>query len=583
MRGLWVVLLFLCGAAIAAEFDKRELFVGSPLRVRLLSADRWIAINHTPNLISLKIDEAADSIEVFALKKSGEALVEIAPLIGESRFLSFEILEKPRVDTFRYELKNLAPKTKPILSEPPSGRAVFENRAIAYFGEPKGIFHAVYADRFGNLLKKQIASTSQGLVAFDSFLEIYAGEGRFLEFEAAFALQPILAVSPEKGDAAISPNGIFYKADAGAKGIDKLLFLPFVGADPITLAIRVKPLESHFFAGADAVKLPFSRVVGGSRQSVSADENGLYLEMISSDRRAFRLKMAAGGKIRAEQNGGFWAEYEDAAIRIDKNSSLSAIVGESRFSLDGAIRAEIFAGGLIEAANAIGTVIADSRGIEISSGALSYAFLPRGSEAQIGDRGFRARAVLAGGEWFLPFGWIYGEDEDGAAKRLFDAREASIEADFGGEITMIFEGSKFFASPMKPRAKRALFGAGWSPFCAAGSVSASDMGGVVKMIETADYNDSARWAQFDARVSKQLNRLRRLRSGGLYQIFAQGDLEIEAKVFAHSPVWLKSAKYVCVQDDEDAPMTLPENCAISIGNAQTNSYRSGEFYTLECR
>ncbi|MDR2905597.1 MAG: hypothetical protein LBU73_06570 [Helicobacteraceae bacterium] len=583
-RFFWAIFIT-CLSALAADlaqseinYEKRDLAFGETRRIRVLGADRWIAINHTSAVINVQVHE--DAISVSAIANGGLGLVEIEPVGGKSRFISFAIAPKvpPFGDPFRYEIKT-AKDSEPILSEPPRGKATFTNGAIVYSGDPSGVFYAVFAGEGGDLKKKTIAPTERGLVALDSYLEISAGDRGFLPFDAPKNIQPIVAADSALITAEISPRGIAYKAGETA-GEDKLIFVPFAGAEPITLPIRVRPQNGALFSPRAAkLRLPFARTFLGARESVRADSQGVTIEIAPPRGAKCAVKTPAQAQITSLESGGFTVKYKNALLTITQNCAISGENSGNSFGIARVETAAIDAGGLVKAITANAVLIARENEIAVTSGGLGFASIPRG-EARLTHSGFTARAIM-GGDAFTPFGWVWGADDNGELKRVFDAREARLEGDFeSGEIVMFLEGEKYLARPIKPRSEKIFLSAGWNALCSAGAFAASELG-ALKIIEPSP-KDPSGWLQFDARMPAKLNALSMLASGGRYFVFFEKDSAVEVSALPFASVWLKGDRYACAKAGESAPLTMPDGCSIYAGGEEKKSYKEGEFYELKC-
>ncbi|MDR2639308.1 MAG: hypothetical protein LBC09_05685, partial [Helicobacteraceae bacterium] len=272
MRRLPLFLLFLLSFAFAEEFDHRALDAGGkPERIRLFLNEKWIAINHTPAVIDLKINEAENYIEVAALRKKGEGLIEIAPLGSScSRFISFDIVDRAKPDAFRWVIGDIAKNAPPAITPPPYGAVAIEGETVSYSGEPRGGFFAVYATKEDALAKKQIAITARGLIALEAFLEVEEGGRIRAPFWSSFKFEPLIVLAPAKGEAFIDDKGLTFVASEGASGADRLIFIPFKDAEPISVPIVITRRSGAFIAA----KSPSVKTIGGVSRTIRAAKDG---------------------------------------------------------------------------------------------------------------------------------------------------------------------------------------------------------------------------------------------------------------------------------------------------------------------
>ncbi|MDR2152705.1 MAG: hypothetical protein LBO72_07785 [Helicobacteraceae bacterium] len=581
--GRYLLTALMLGAfAFAQEVDRRVLNAeGRFERVRLFLDEKWIAVNHTPAVIKLKINEAESYIEVAALRKSGEGLVEIAPL-GEkqSRYIYFNVVDRSKPDAFRWVIGDIAKGAPPVLSYPPHGTLAFEGDSVSYSGEPKGDFTAVYADKNNGLIKKRVTITKRGLIAIDALLEIEEGAKARLPFWSAFKFEPIIALEPTKGEAYIDDKGLTFIANEGAEGGDRLIFIPFADAEPITIDIKIIKRSNGGLTQTQRVK-----TFGGVSRTIKAlDGGGFSVEFRDAQKRLL-LNLAAPPNAKlTERDDGCLINIEEIALTIENNASVRAAIGKSQISIEPPSSVVVLSGAAIEAKTGRGALYADRYGVRLFSGDLAYPLLPSASEARLSAEGFWAKAVLLGEDRFLPFGWIYGENAEGELERfaIIDESEAFLSAKWGGAIALEYGGERFVASPIRSRKVTAFLRYGWNPFAPIGDLRIDRLIGVTKVIETAENDRAALWAQYDSRLPQSLNRLHRMHSGQLYQVFAAQDGEIELEVFPQSPIWLKEARYVGVGETENAPLTLPEGFRlIDFNGYEARNYQAGEFYRLE--
>ncbi|MDR1911811.1 MAG: hypothetical protein LBQ52_05645 [Helicobacteraceae bacterium] len=573
-------LFFIVLFAYGEEFDRRRLGAdGKSERVRI-SLDERIVINHTPDLIEITINEEKNYIDARALKKSGEGVAEIAPTNGgESRFIVFIVSDRPKADAFAWKIDALAKGAPPVLTEPPFGTLSVNGDTVFYSGETQGVFFAVYAAKDKTLAKKQIAVTDSGLIAIDAILEARAGEAARSPIEAAFKLNPAIVLDPEKGEATIDEKGIVFLANEGAEGVDRLAFIPYNGAKPITLPIRIINAETI------GVKTPYSKVRDGVKQTIKTNENGgANIEFYDRQNRLLLSLVAPPRSRVVERDRGFIVDYGSVTLAIENNAEVKGNVSGSQISVAAPSNVVILSGGAIEAKIGRGSLYADRYGVRLASGDLAYPLLPSGSEAKLDAQGFFARAVLTSEDRFLPFGWIYGEDDEGELMRLnaIDESDVFLRAKWGEKTALEYDGESFEAKPIAPRKATIFLRSGWNPFVPSGDLALDLLSGVTKAIETAEENQNALWAQYDSRLPKSLNRLHRLHSGQMYQLLASQDTTIETFVTPQSPVWLKDARYVGVSEGEYAPLTLPNDCRLfDFDGLEANNYQAGEFYRLE--
>ncbi|MDR0664807.1 MAG: hypothetical protein LBF86_04715 [Helicobacteraceae bacterium] len=567
--------------AFAQEFEHRVLSAdGKPERIRLFLNEKWIAVNHTPSIIDLKINENENYIEVRSLGKKGEGLVEIAPLGADySRFISFE--SRAKSNPFIWRIDDLAQNAPPALSGAPYGTLAIEGDRVVYSGEPKGGFFAVYAAKDDRLVKKQIAITERGLIALDAFLEIESGARARTPFWSAFKFEPIIALEPTKGAAFIDDKGLTFIANADALGNDRLIFIPFKGAEPIAIDIKIVG-RSEF----GAAKTPLTKTIDGVSRTIQTLEGGwLSVEFRDAQKKALLALLAPPrAKLTERAEGGYILSCENITLTIENDASVRGAIGESSVSIAAPLSATILSGGALEARAGGGALYADRYGVRLFSGDLAYPTLPNGSEVRLNAEGFEAKAVLISEDRFLPFGWIYGEDEEGEPRRLtiIDESAAFLRAKWGGAIALEYGGESFASLPIRPRKAVAFFRRGWNPLAPNGDLKSDALTGVTKAIEIAETDRAALWAQYDSRLPQSLNRLHRLRSGGMYQVFAAEEGEIELLITPQSPIWLKNARYVGVGEGENAPLTLPEGFRlIDFNGFEARNYQDGEFYRLE--
>ncbi|MDR1451637.1 MAG: hypothetical protein LBI57_04810 [Helicobacteraceae bacterium] len=585
--GRLLIALFLVSFAFAEEFDYRVLDAsGKPERIRLFLGEKWIAINHAPAVVGLNINEDENYIEVAALRKSGKGLVEIAPLgVSDSRYISFEIVDRTKPDAFRWIIEDIAPDAPPALSDPPYGTLTAENGFVAYSGEPKGVFFAAYASKDNRLVKKQIAVTERGLIALDAALETREGERTRLSFSSAFKFDPLIALAPTKGRAYIDDKGLTFIANEEAEGNDLIVFIPFKGAEPITIAVKIVKRSFEFIEADKTMKAPRSQTIDGVFRTINTLAGGGFSVELRDTQSRLLLALFAppSAKLTRSEGGGYAAIGEGIAIFVENNASARVEVGKSRILIESPSVIAMLSGGAIEAKTGRGLLYADRYGVRLADGDAAYPFLPDGSEARLNAEGFFAKAILLSEDRFLPFGWIYGEDAEGELSRLtiIDENEALLRAKWGGEAAVEYGGESFVASPIRSRKVTIFLRSGWNPFVPSGDLTLDQLVGVTKAIETAETDRAALWAQYDSRLNRSLNRLHRLRAGQLYQLYAAREGAIDLVVSPQSPIWLTNSRYVGVSENENAPLTLPEGFRIiDFGGFEAQNYQAGEFYRL---
>lgn len=569
----------------------------------------WMAVNLTPDLITLTTRNEAGIFEVRALASSGTGLVQVHLLPDENGseadwLYAFEI--KPSGDAFAIALPDKRPDVPAAISDLPKGaRVVQEGQLLRYEGPKKGSFQVGYLDGSGRYVREQIAVTPSGLIAFAAFLEVEQGGSRTAPWRASFTPEPAMVMAPQLGDAVLDAQGVTYGAHSLKRGIDRVIFVPHIGADAVILPVRVLSRTS-------ALRLPHGQAPqrqgerqvyrfendGGFEWEIALEPKGVVQATLKAgEETRFFLEAPPRSRLEVNAEGGLNFNYGDIALQISAEGFARGIVHQTMLSVEGAGHYTVLPGGALQAAlfwphAPQAGLFADRFGARVwqnVDGAESHlGLITPGSRLSLDGGGVNAQVRLGGAEWFLPFGWVYGRDTGGELKRIrpvWNEESATMIAPWDDWIRVSYAGFDFLVEPLSAVRHRLSLQAGWNRTVGQGflRLPAAGWPQVGKVIAAAEEETQPLWPQRDAALPAGLNTLHALHGGHVYHIRAQTAVELDVLSVPHAPLWRVADMPVGIPEGSDVPMELSGGCRlIDETGANPSYYAAGGEYRLRC-
>jgi hypothetical protein len=324
----YLIIALFCAAPLFCAIDSAHYILNQneTKELKIEYGGQWIAINHTPQDISLTIDTQNSTIRVKALKREINALVEVALIdLDDSYYLAFSSLRKN--DPHRLFLRDKKPNSD-VKIIGAKGDVSIDRDFLVYKGIKSGYFHIEYIDRRDRIRRKYVGVSKRGLYIFESVLEVLSEESGRLIFDSTFAIKPEIIIEPQNGDAYIEENSLVYYS--GAIGEDQLVFA--LDNEPIALSIKVFERLSEIYIGG-AKQRSFYRRFDGVYQKAHIDLNGTLSFFCFDDKeRLFTLIAPPRSELTARDDGSFWLHYDQIDLLIGRDLAVKGIANGKTFN-----------------------------------------------------------------------------------------------------------------------------------------------------------------------------------------------------------------------------------------------------------
>ncbi|MGE4294457.1 MAG: hypothetical protein AB7E49_02010 [Campylobacterales bacterium] len=580
-------------------------FLAQPLPIEAQRV--WLALNHTPELIALETNASENSFSVRAQADRGTALVEVHLLpdgLHEEESLWFTYELRAQRNPFEIRLIGKRADVPAAVSNLPEGARVEQHGEwLRYEGPRGGAFAVGYLDNADRYVREQIAVLPQGLAAFNAFLEVPQGQMAHLKWRAAFELDPLLVTTPLLGEVWLDQDGLTYRASEHERGTDRVVLSFGRESDPVVIPVRVLsrlwnlklPEGAQLESGTDRSTYRFGD--GNLTWEVTRKAKGaLTATLTIGETVRFFLQAPPRSTLEVTPEATLNFSHGDIALQVSREGEARGVIHGVMTAIEGAGHYRVLSGGALEALFFWPDVpqaglYADASGLRVwqaREGERHYlGLITPSSRLWLDAQGARGEVALSAPEWFLPFGWSYGQDVNGTLLRLRPVHgegRAQMDAPWNEPLRIRYAENDYPALPLTAVRGRLSLEAGWNRMAGQGFMALdANLTGVQKAILEGQREAELLWPRFDAALDRTLSTLHALEGGRVYHVRAATALSRDVFYVPHSPLWPVGDLAVAIPDGADAALELQNGCRLMDASGQAPLYyaQEGE-YRLSC-